>query len=457
MQPTEEFRCFICGQKKCKGGNKCEHKGRPKSKWAAHIAMRKMDEMSQSFIQIEGNNTEVSSVTQPTTANSSDEDEPPQWMSMFNSFMNSFATLLTPKLFKESILLDNQSGNHLFCNPGLVGKVEPSPQNMDVHTNAGVKTITQKGRVDKIGTVWYDQNAMTNILSQGRLADDDDFDVDYIKKPVDEFVVTHIPTGRVVKFIRQGNHYMYKPQVKSASFVSTVKQNKSLYSRTQVTRAKRAKALMESLMVPTYRKLRKLIVTNQIQNCPVTDQDCVMAEDIYGKSVAGIKGKSTRSKPTPAVENVVPIPKKLLFIHKNVHICINIMYFNELPIFTSISKQLMYRTAQYVPKEEDPEFNKCLDNIFSKYNNAGYCIRHISADNQFRTCRDAIKAYLQITVHYSSAQEHVPKAERNHRSTSLLGLQQWMERRMRTIQQIQKIQKRQMSMSLHKISKMIVN
>ena len=52
MQATDTFRCFICGKLECKGGNKCPKKGIDKSKWAAHITMRKMDQMSQSFVQV---------------------------------------------------------------------------------------------------------------------------------------------------------------------------------------------------------------------------------------------------------------------------------------------------------------------------------------------------------------------------------------------------------------------
>jgi hypothetical protein len=42
---------------------------------------------------------------------------------------------------------------------------------------------------------------------------------------------------------------------------------------------------------------------NSIANCPVTIADVNMAEKIFGKDIASIKGKATRSKPVPVVSN----------------------------------------------------------------------------------------------------------------------------------------------------------
>ena len=81
MQATDTFRCFICGKLECKGGNKCPKKGIDKSKWAAHITMKKMDQMSQSFVQVQDesqSDDQVSTITQPTTASTSDGS--PAWM-----------------------------------------------------------------------------------------------------------------------------------------------------------------------------------------------------------------------------------------------------------------------------------------------------------------------------------------------------------------------------------------
>ena len=129
-----------------------------------------------------------------------------------------------------------------------------------------------------------------------------------------------------------------------------------------------------------------------------------------------MKGKSTRSKPTPAVHDVVSIPKRLLYLHKNVHLFMDIMYVNGLAFLMTISKHLYYRTATYLTDEKANTLYKAMDGVFNKYNNAGYKIKHISADNQFQASLEAIQDELRVTLHFSAAQEHVPEAERNIRT-----------------------------------------
>ena len=137
MQASDTFRCFMCGKLECKGGNKCPRKGVDKTKWAAHIAMKKMDQMSQSFVQVqqeeEASDDQVSTITQPTTASTSDGS--PSWMH-FQCFASnckparilkttSLSTVshIDGNMFKTHILLDNQTSDHLIVNQAFVGKV----------------------------------------------------------------------------------------------------------------------------------------------------------------------------------------------------------------------------------------------------------------------------------------------------------------------------------------------
>ena len=433
MQATDTFRCFICGKLECKGGNKCPKKGIDKSKWAAHIAMKKMDQMSQSFVQVQDesqSDDQVSTITQPTTASTSDGS--PAWM-----YFQCFATKCEPKaavhgilkatnlstmsgdMFKTHMLLDNQTSDHLIVNKDLVGKVEKVPQGIDMHTNTGMQAINQQAPLNNVGKVWFDDKMMANVLSQAKLADDPSFDVDYVKKTKnggDYFTLKHLPTNKTIKFTRIGNHYAYKPKLPAVGLVQTVDENKKLFTKAQVDQADKARTLMKTLMMPTIKTLKRAILTNQIQNCPVTDKDCDIAIQIYGKDIASLKGKSTRSKATPAVDDVVAIPKRLLYLHKNVHLFLDIMYVNGLPFLMSISKHLYYQSAIYLKDEKADTLYKAMDGIFNKYNNAGYKIKHISADNQFQPSLEAIQDELRVTLHFAAAQEHVPEAERNIRT-----------------------------------------
>ena len=61
-------------------------------------------------------------------------------------------------------------------------------------------------------------------------------------------------------------------------------------------------------------------MTNQIKNCPVTKEDVVIAEKVFGKDISVLRGKSTQTKLIPVRIDVVAIPKALKQQHQKVEL-----------------------------------------------------------------------------------------------------------------------------------------
>jgi hypothetical protein len=57
-----------------------------------------------------------------------------------------------------------------------------------------------------------------------------------------------------------------------------------------------------------------------------------------------------------------------------------------------------------------------LDDILRTYNAAGYTIRDIQCDGEFRPLMDPNKDNLGVDMNYTNAEDHVPEAERNNRT-----------------------------------------
>jgi hypothetical protein len=53
--------------------------------------------------------------------------------------------------------------------------------------------------------------------------------------------------------------------------------------------------------------------------------------------------------------------------------------------------------------------------VLRLYNEAGYTISQIHADNEFRPLFEAVADELDVTMNYTNAGDHVPEAERNNR------------------------------------------
>ena len=55
-----------------------------------------------------------------------------------------------------------------------------------------------------------------------------------------------------------------------------------------------------------------------------------------------------------------------------------------------------------------------IDKILRNYNKAGFQIKNINCDREFKGLMDPIKDELNVDMNYTSANEHVPEAERNN-------------------------------------------
>ena len=91
---------------------------------------------------------------------------------------------------------------------------------------------------------------------------------------------------------------------------------------------------------PTVENFKMMLKTNIIKNCPVTIEDVNIAERIYGKDIATLKGKNTRRTPNIIVNDEIEIPKELLEHNRELELCMDTMIVNGIPMITTIDKTI---------------------------------------------------------------------------------------------------------------------
>jgi hypothetical protein len=202
------------------------------------------------------------------------------------------------------VYIDNCATNNLIRNRHLVTNIQKGPEVRIHPITSGTKSIMMGnlwGNLPHIGKVHYNPRGRGNILSEGRLKQHgskiirDDSTTDKI--------IVKTPSGAEFIFIRPANEtrWFCDFSKRESMFVATVEQNMMKYSKREVERAKLAREMQEALGFPTA-KVMVDMVKGHINNCPITAMDIARADDIWGRHIAEIKGKTTQRSSGPPVE-----------------------------------------------------------------------------------------------------------------------------------------------------------
>jgi hypothetical protein len=91
------------------------------------------------------------------------------------------------------------------------------------------------------------------------------------------------------------------------------------------------------------------------------------------------------------------------------------MKINGISFLTTISRNIMYRTTEWIPNQTSKSYRSALDNVFRLYNLAGFNIKYIHCDNEYQSLMNELQEAYNVRMNYANAQEHVPEIERSIR------------------------------------------
>jgi hypothetical protein len=272
-----------------------------------------------------------------------------------------------------------------------VQDIKESQEELILATNGGKLSTKMTATVPGYPIrVWYHPKAITNIFAFHEM--EKLYRITYDSKKEKAFIV-HLEEGRKIRFRQAPNGlYNHKPKELNTqknieigtNMMNTVEENKRFFTNRQIARAYKARELYHALGTPSIHDFKATIIMNAIKNNPVTLEDVKISERIFGPDIGRIKGKTTRIKPNPVVSDYIEIPQELIEKQQDITLCIDTMFINGIAFFTSISRNIMFRTAEPINNQGKEEYVRVMKNVLQIYKNTGFKVTRIHADNEFK-------------------------------------------------------------------------
>ena len=314
------------------------------------------------------------------------------------------------------LLLDNQSTVDVFANGNLLEDIHEVDDELVISSNGGTSMTWWMGTLAGYGDVWYDPSGITNIVSLAQVVKK--YHVSY--NSTDNVFIMTKPDGTVYRFTQapSGLYYYDLAQTESnkwagIALVETVVAKKSKYSREDYSRAIVARELQVKIGRPSMKDFIRIVSSNQLPNCPITREDILAAEDIFGPEIGCIKGKMTRGRPHKVRGTLMPLPPTIMDRYRHVTLCADVMHVNGIPMMVTLSRNIKFGTVEVLPSRSEPDLINCLVSVTRVYKQRGFRVTLLLIDGEFdkEGIREGVAAE-GMTLNPTARDEHVGDIER---------------------------------------------
>ena len=164
---------------------------------------------------------------------------------------------------------------------------------------------------------------------------------------------------------------------------------------------------------PTDEHLKTIVSQQSLKNNPIRSADVANAKSLFGPSVAGLKGWSTRKRTKGFPGERVSIPNDFYRLNKFVTIAADVMFIAGVPFFVTYSKKIKFLSVEYLPRRTARQLANALRKVLFIYARGFFLVRQAMMDMEFEKIKDLVPL---VEVNSTAARAHVVLIEQTIRS-----------------------------------------
>ena len=184
--------------------------------------------------------------------------------------------------------------------------------------------------------------------------------------------------------------------------IETVTGSRARFTKRDQLKADIVRRFQHVAAFPSDRTLMYSVVTNGIKNNPITKRDVELCTEMLGKSKYMAQGKTTM-KGAEAVDKdaqLIELPPMVKLYYSDVELEADVLFVNDVPFLTTISRNIHYGTATAVDNLKLVTLEEGLRSVIRSYAVRGFHVVLICVDIQFKGIKDRNR--LEVTVNIVS-------------------------------------------------------
>lgn len=292
-----------------------------------------------------------------------------------------------PVIGTTEAIFDTGATGSIIANPNVLNDIVQVPPTT-FKGLAGQLEVTHMGTLPGIGKVYFDTRAGMSIISASECTKAGhtwDFNTDTFRLHTPEGTyMFHHRNGLYVGDLTKTTHHARTTvgptsghQMIYTAHIPTTSELEARYSTREVQRSAIARRFQAALGFPPDTKLMAALRAGTFLNSDVLPEDVKRATLMWGPSIPGIKGRTTREKPAPQ-----PPMTNTIRSYSPQHMHCDVMFINKQAYLVTITHPVGLSQVACLENVSTPVLRRAVRIMFGNLRSRNIIVQRFTSDNE---------------------------------------------------------------------------